>query len=33
MIPDEIMQEYKLHHLIHNGNILVEIHKSMYGLP
>jgi hypothetical protein len=27
------MQEYKLHTLIKNGNIMVRIDKGMYGLP
>ena len=33
MIPDEIIEEYNLRPLIHNGNILAEVGKSMYGLP
>jgi hypothetical protein len=33
MIPDEIMQQYKLNDLIHDGYIYAEIQKKMYGLP
>ena len=33
LIPAEIIQEYNLQPLIHNGNIYVEIRKGMYGLP
>jgi hypothetical protein len=32
-IPDVIMQEYDLAPLVHNGHVLVEIRKGMYGLP
>jgi hypothetical protein len=32
-IPDEIIRQYKLLPLVHNGSILVEIRKGMYGLP
>jgi hypothetical protein len=32
-IPADIMQEYQLQPLIHNGRILVEIRTGMYGLP
>jgi Reverse transcriptase (RNA-dependent DNA polymerase) len=31
--PDEIMEEYQLHKLIHNGNVIARIDKGMYGLP
>ena len=27
------MEEYKLHNLVHNGMVLGEIRKGMYGLP
>ena len=27
------MEEYKLHNLVHNGMVLGEIRKEMYGLP
>jgi hypothetical protein len=33
LIPDEIMQEYNLHTLVKNGNVLARIDKGMYGLP
>ena len=33
MIPDVIMDLYDLHGLVHNGYVLVEIRKGMYGLP
>ena len=33
MIPDNIMELYKLHDLVHNGYVIVEIRKGMYGLP
>ena len=32
-IPEVIMTQYQLKPLIHNGHIMVEIHKGMYGLP
>ncbi len=32
-IPDAIMDHYKLHNLVHNGHVYVEIRKGMYGLP
>jgi Reverse transcriptase (RNA-dependent DNA polymerase) len=32
-IPDFIMSQYKLEPLVHNGVVLVEIRKGMYGLP
>jgi hypothetical protein len=33
LIPDEIIQEYNLLTLLHNGYIYVQIDKGMYGLP
>jgi hypothetical protein len=33
MIPDTIMDLYKLHNLVHNGHVYAEIRKGMYGLP
>ena len=33
VVPDAIMDEYKLHDLVVNGNLYVEIRKGMYGLP
>jgi hypothetical protein len=33
LIPEEIMCEYKLQHLIKNGNVMARIDKGMYGLP
>jgi spore coat protein CotF len=32
-IPDEIMMEYNLHELVHEGYIYTRIEKGMYGLP
>jgi hypothetical protein len=32
-IPDCIMDEYDIRHLIHNGFIIVELRKGIYGLP
>ena len=32
-IPDEIVRQYNLLPLVHNGSVLVEIRKGMYGLP
>jgi hypothetical protein len=32
-IPECIMKQYKLADLAHNGYVLVEIRKGMYGLP
>jgi len=32
-IPNSIMEHYKLHNLVHNGHVYVEIRKGMYGLP
>jgi hypothetical protein len=33
LIPEEFMQEYKLHDKIYNGYIYMEIRRGMYGLP
>ena len=33
MIPNEIIEEYNLESLIHNGQILIRIDKGIYGLP
>ena len=33
MIPDDIMDLYKLCNLIHNGYVYVEIRRGIYGLP
>jgi hypothetical protein len=33
MVPEEIMDEYNLHALVHNGYLYVEVRKGMYGLP
>ena len=32
-LPDEIIQQYKLMDIVHNGYIYVEIRRGMYGLP
>jgi hypothetical protein len=31
-IPEIIMQQYQLEGLVHNGQVMVEIRKGMYGL-
>ena len=33
LIPDSFIEEYKLHELVHNGKIYMQINKGMYGLP
>jgi hypothetical protein len=33
MVPEEILTEYSLHALIHDGYIYVEVRKGMYGSP
>jgi len=33
IIPQDIMEENNIAALTHNGNVLVEIRKGMYGLP
>jgi hypothetical protein len=33
MVPEDIMNEYNLHALVHNGYVYVEVRKGMYGLP
>jgi hypothetical protein len=33
LIPDEIIDQYNLHDIAHNGFIYCEIQKGMYGLP
>ena len=32
-IPHEIITHYKLHDIVHNGKVYMEIHRGMYGLP
>ena len=32
-IPEEIIQAYNLHAIVHNGYVYVQINKGMYGLP
>ena len=32
-IPQSIMDQYELLGLVHNGQVMVEIRKGMYGLP
>jgi hypothetical protein len=32
-LPSNVMDKYALHALIHNGAVLFEINKCMYGLP
>ena len=33
MLPDDIMDHYNLHQLVHNGYVYCEIRRGMYGLP
>ena len=33
LIPEEFLDEYNLHHLIHNNKIYIKIKKGMYRLP
>ena len=33
LIPMEVINEYKLLPLVHDGHIYMEINKGMYGLP
>ena len=33
LIPEEIIIQYNLRPLVHNGYIYIEIRKGMYGLP
>ena len=33
MIPQEMVEEYNILPLVHNGMVLAEISKGMYGLP
>ena len=33
IIPEEIIQQYKLRNLAHKGFVYTEIQKGMYGLP
>jgi hypothetical protein len=33
IVPDDIMNEYNLHSLVHKGYLYVEVRKGMYGLP
>lgn len=33
MLPDAIIEQYDLLPLVHNGYVLVEIRRGMYGLP
>ena len=33
IIPEEIVQQYNLHHIANNGWVFCEIKKGMYGLP
>ena len=33
LIPQEIIDEYDLNKLVHNGHIYIEIRRGMYGLP
>jgi hypothetical protein len=32
-LPQEVIDEYNLHMLVHDGRVYIEIHKGMYGLP
>jgi hypothetical protein len=33
MIPDSIMDSYKLHSKVRNGFVYIEVRRGMYGLP
>lgn len=33
LIPADIIEHYNLNKLVHNGNVLTEVRKGMYGLP
>ena len=33
IISQEIINEYKLNGILHNGKVYIEIRKGMYGLP
>ena len=33
MLPDDIIEQYNLKPLFHNGHVYVEIRRGMYGLP
>ncbi len=33
IIPQEIIDQYDLLPLVHNGYVYIEIRKGMYGLP
>ena len=33
IIPDKIIQQYKLQYLAHKGFVYMEIQKGMYALP
>ena len=33
LFPQEVIEEYDLMKLVHNGFIFMEIRKGMYGLP
>ena len=32
-IPQEIIDHYNLHNIVHKGKVYMEIHRGMYGLP
>ena len=33
ILPEEIIKEYNLMNIVHNGYIYCEIRKLMYGIP
>ena len=33
ILPDDIREEFQLDRFIHNGFVLLEVTKAMYGLP
>jgi hypothetical protein len=33
ILPQEIIDAYKLDGISHNGNVYLEVHRGMYGLP
>jgi len=32
-LPESIIKQYNLHKKAYNGNVYIEIHMGMYGLP
>ena len=32
-IPPEIMDEYELHQYVHQGSVIFQVNKALFGLP